>query len=338
MRHWRHLLFAAGLLWATPALAQQLLTGMTGAQCAAAGGTIRTWTNTAGTTPMVGECYVPPRLGGGGTTYRGGGGGNSSLGRAQGVLGALGNLLGALRDLAPDDEPGDDDDGEAAERQQIADMAQDANDRGIAATKAGDYDEALAEFELAAAHFERLGDDDNYDVVQRNVAVARGRQAEAEEAARREAARQVTPPATDTASSAPTREPFNCGPGPHPPDVVGCYDLGARPPAKGKPNKNSLRDELKKKLAEKNPPVRADETTAPNPAPAKAEPPGEPAPVAAPAPARPTDTAPPPGYRRDVLTESQCKTWGGRFFTPDGQTMPVCDYPASPAFTLQGTK
>ena len=35
MRHWRHLLFAAGLLWATPALAQQLLTGMTGAQCAA---------------------------------------------------------------------------------------------------------------------------------------------------------------------------------------------------------------------------------------------------------------------------------------------------------------
>lgn len=48
------------------ASAQQLIPKQTLEQCSARGGTIRTWTNTAGTYPNVGECYVPPSGGGGG--------------------------------------------------------------------------------------------------------------------------------------------------------------------------------------------------------------------------------------------------------------------------------
>jgi len=334
------LLLAAALLWAMPALAQQLLTGMTGPACAAAGGSIRTWTSTAGMRPMVGECYVPPRINRGGNAGYSGGGGSSSLGRAQGLLGAAQGFLGALRSLVPDDDEdvAADDDG-AAERQQIAEMAEEANDRGIAATEAGDYDEALAEFELAAAHFESLGDDANYEIVMRNAGVAEARlEAEAEDARRERAAADAREEARRAAEAAVKREPYNCGPGPHPPDVVGCYDLGPKPPAKTPPKKNALRDDIKKKLAEKGPAPRTDEAAATaSVPPAAGEKPAAAAP-ARPAPPRPSDAAPPPGHRRDVLTEAQCKTWKGRFFTPSGQTVPVCDYPANPAFTMQGGK
>src|SRR5689334_345256 len=83
--------------WSYAAFAQQLFVEQTAAQCAAKGGHITVWTNTAGVGTDVGECYVPPTISNGGAASGGssGGGSNtlSTVGAGLGVLGAFINLL-----------------------------------------------------------------------------------------------------------------------------------------------------------------------------------------------------------------------------------------------------
>jgi hypothetical protein len=93
------LLAAAAAMPARPAAAQQLISGMTGSACAAHGGQITTWTNTAGVGPNVGDCYIPPRFGSGGAPTGGGGGGGNRAAAALGALGAGFTLLEALSNL-----------------------------------------------------------------------------------------------------------------------------------------------------------------------------------------------------------------------------------------------
>jgi hypothetical protein len=90
------LVLAALALPARPALAQQLISGMTGSACAARGGQITTWTNTAGRGPDVGDCYIPPRTGS--VAAPSGGGAGAALGAGFMLLDALQNLL----DSAPE--------------------------------------------------------------------------------------------------------------------------------------------------------------------------------------------------------------------------------------------
>ena len=78
----------------------QLIPRLTGPDCAARGGTIQTWTNTAGQGPDVGECYIPPKLDPGRSGYvapaapR-----NNNTAAALGFLSAVQNLLEAVQDL-----------------------------------------------------------------------------------------------------------------------------------------------------------------------------------------------------------------------------------------------
>lgn len=316
--------------------------------CAQNGGTFRA-TGQVGTD--IGECTILPRVG---PTP---GGGGSGGGGGMGAYGAIYNMLGVMRSMLPSDNGG----------QALFEQSYKLNELGNAAMQGGDCRMALTYFQQAVEGWASLGHGENVTISGNNARNAEAcvaaedrrqqqeRQRQQEAAEQRQRAEEMRrrlgaqnpfagsgPAAPQTtnpfAASAPAREPFNCGPGPHPPDVVGCYDLGAKPSPKGTPDKTSLRDDLRKKLAVKKAPVRADETAATGPAAAEDEPPDEATAATsaeAPTPARPSDAAPPPGHRRDVLTESQCKTRGGRFFTPDGQTMPVCDYPATPAFTMK---
>ena len=86
---------------ASTVAAQQLIPKTTGPQCAAMGGRILTWTNTAGRGVEVGECLVPPNGGGGG------GGRNVAPpppsvdpAAVAGAIGAFGNLLDILGSTA----------------------------------------------------------------------------------------------------------------------------------------------------------------------------------------------------------------------------------------------
>lgn len=74
------------------ATAQQLFVQQTASQCAARGGQIITWTNTAGNGVNVGECYVRPRAGGG----SGGGYYSGGTGRAAAALGAASLFLNVM--------------------------------------------------------------------------------------------------------------------------------------------------------------------------------------------------------------------------------------------------
>src|SRR6185312_8378718 len=85
--------------WSHAAFAQQLFVGQTAEQCAAKGGHITVWSNTAGVGTDVGECYVPPSISnggaaGGGSTGGGStGGGSNTLGKVGAGLGALGAFI-----------------------------------------------------------------------------------------------------------------------------------------------------------------------------------------------------------------------------------------------------
>jgi hypothetical protein len=98
------LLVAAVAVATKPAAAQQLLSGMTGPACAARGGQITTWTNTAGRGPNVGDCYIPPRFGGAGVPSSGGRAG-AALGAGFMFLDALSNLLDSAPDSPSTSEP-----------------------------------------------------------------------------------------------------------------------------------------------------------------------------------------------------------------------------------------
>jgi hypothetical protein len=83
-------------------VAQQLYVMQTGPQCAARGGRIITWTNTAGQGTDVGECYVPPRAGGGAAgSYYGSGGGDS---RAAAVALGAGLFIDLMAQVARSSE------------------------------------------------------------------------------------------------------------------------------------------------------------------------------------------------------------------------------------------
>src|SRR5690349_9687195 len=86
----------------SPGVAQQLYVMQTGPQCAARGGRIITWTNTAGQGTDVGECYVPPRAGGGATgSYYGSGGGDP---RAAAVALGAGLFINLMSQMARSSE------------------------------------------------------------------------------------------------------------------------------------------------------------------------------------------------------------------------------------------
>jgi hypothetical protein len=106
---------------AMPARAQQLLSGLTGGQCAARGGQITTRTSTAGRGPNVGDCYVAPRFSGGGGFSAGGGSGN--VGAALSAIGAGLQFLDALGTLL-DDIPSDSDAGGATSYEEPYDYKQ----------------------------------------------------------------------------------------------------------------------------------------------------------------------------------------------------------------------
>lgn len=136
--------------------AQEFYTGMTGEQCAARGGQIRTWTSTP--TPSrpygVGECYVPPRFGssGGGVGSGGGGGHPSAMDR----LGLALNIGQGLLDLLR--QPNGQDPGAGpSNAPQLNQMADDAVTNALARFNGKDYGGAAEAMERAANDYARAG-------------------------------------------------------------------------------------------------------------------------------------------------------------------------------------
>lgn len=89
-------------LASTSVYAQQLVTGLTGAECAARGGTIRTWTSSIEVQPSRGECWIPPQIGRGGSGGAVGAPATSPLGAAAGFAGALGNFIDTMNQIQAD--------------------------------------------------------------------------------------------------------------------------------------------------------------------------------------------------------------------------------------------
>lgn len=79
--------------------AQQLIPKQTAQQCAARGGSITTWTNTAGVGVDVGECYVPPSAGSAAPVSSNNGANNVALGF--GIVGAGLGVIDSLQKMAP---------------------------------------------------------------------------------------------------------------------------------------------------------------------------------------------------------------------------------------------
>lgn len=149
---------AINLVCAPRALAQQLLKGVTGPQCAAQGGRIIAWSNTAGSGANVGECLVPaPGAGSASTPSRA-----PPPPSAAGIVGGFGQVLNGLNALQNNEPPS------TSPAPARPEAAPEGDDRSLQTafgvyrlaadlSRQGEFCRAAETFRLAARHFQRAG-------------------------------------------------------------------------------------------------------------------------------------------------------------------------------------
>jgi hypothetical protein len=142
-----------------PTRAQQLHKGVTGPQCAAMGGRITTWTNTAGSSPSVGECYVPASGASGKAAPPPSGNAGTTAGAVGGMLDLL-STLNTPQDAQPS-LPSEAEEPPAAPRPSDVDAYETGRgvyDLAARQSRNRNYCRSAENFLLAARHFARAGD------------------------------------------------------------------------------------------------------------------------------------------------------------------------------------
>lgn len=139
--------------------AQQLHKGVTGSQCAAMGGRIITWTNTAGSGQSVGECYVPAAAPSGRATPQP----SNSVGAAAGVAAGVLDLLKGFEALQEprSSEPSEAQEAPVAPSPRVS-RAEEIG-RGVyrlaaEQSRGRNFCQAADNFRLAARYFNKAGD------------------------------------------------------------------------------------------------------------------------------------------------------------------------------------
>jgi hypothetical protein len=187
------------------ARAQQLIPKTTGPQCAAWGGRILTWTNTAGRGPEVGECLIPPSGRGGGAGYQappsnsGANNAAAALGVASGILGVIGALNDITQDQGSGSPPAVDassarnDDNEAPAGSVDVALATRNYERGARHNRVRRPCEAASFFARAARYFANAGDETRRQDALFQSSLS---QADCEEVKRRQAGKAGAPAST----------------------------------------------------------------------------------------------------------------------------------------------
>jgi hypothetical protein len=155
------ILLALQLAGADLAAAQQLHKGVTGPQCAAMGGRILSWTNTAGSGPSVGECYVaaaPPRAA---PSPPAGNNIGAATEAAIGIFGILSNLPQSQPSEPIEQEPEERPPAAAAPapgQERAAEIASGIYRLAAQQSRKKDYCRAAENFRLAAQRFLQAGE------------------------------------------------------------------------------------------------------------------------------------------------------------------------------------